>query len=76
MAGEKPLSKPATPDSSKPNRALKFRLDKLDGTHLYLAERGLTPETIQEFDLGFCSKGMMADRIAIPISDPEGNVFS
>ncbi len=53
----KPVFKPATPESAKPNPALKFRLDKLDRNHPYLAERGLTPETVEDFDLGFCSKG-------------------
>ena len=73
---EKPVSKPATPETTKPNPPLKFRLDKLDGNHAYLTERGLTPETIQDFDLGFCSKGMMAEHIAIPIRDPDGNVVA
>jgi len=72
----KPDSKPATPEITKPNPPLKFRLDKLDRNHAYLTERGLTPETIQDFEVGFCSKGMMAERIAIPIRDPDGNVVA
>ena len=59
-----------------PNKPLKFRLDKLERDHPSLAERGLTPETIAEFDIGFCGKGMMADRIAIPIHNPEGQVVA
>ena len=72
----KPVSKPATPESTKPNPALKFRLDKLDRNHAYLTERGLTPETIQDFEVGYCSKGMMAERIAIPIHEPDGKVVA
>jgi DNA primase len=81
-----PVTKPAarsislpkpTPESSAPNAPLKFRLDKLERTHPYLTEqRGLTPETIVDFGIGFCSKGMMADRIAIPIHNVKGEVVA
>jgi DNA primase len=59
-----------------PNKPLKFRLDKLQSDHPYLAERGITPETIAEFGVGFCGKGMMADRIAMPIHNPDGQVVA
>jgi len=66
-----------TPESNVPNAPLKFRLDKLERTHPYLTEqRGLTPETIVDFGIGFCSKGMMADRIAIPIHNVKGEVVA
>jgi DNA primase len=55
---------------------LKFRLDKLERDHPYLAERGLSLETVVDFAIGFCGKGMMAERIAIPIHNPEGNVVA
>jgi DNA primase len=43
----------------------------------YLTEqRGLTPETIVDFGIGFCAKGMMADRIAIPIHNAKGEVVA
>ena len=38
--------------------------------------RGLTPETILDFGVGYCRKGMMAERIAIPIHNPEGGVVA
>jgi DNA primase len=73
----KPASKPApAPEATGPNKPLKFRLDKLERAHPYLADRGLTPETIVDFGIGYCSKGMMAERIAIPIHDPEGQVVA
>ena len=59
-----------------PNAPLKFRLDKLEREHPYLMERGLTLETIVDFGVGFCAKGMMAGRIAIPIHNPEGGVVA
>lgn len=79
---EVPKPKPsATPVASQDNvglnKPLKFRLDKLERNHPYLTEtRGLTLETIVDFGIGFCAKGMMADRIAIPICNPEGNVVA
>lgn len=53
------------------NKPLTFSL-KLDPSHPYLAERGLTPETVKAFGLGYCSRGVMKGRIAIPIHDMEG----
>jgi len=73
-----PVPKKPAPVAEKgaPNAPLKFRLDKLERSHPYLAERGLTLETIVDFGIGFCAKGMMAERIAIPIQNPEGNVVA
>jgi DNA primase len=76
----KPAAKPApapAPENGIPNKPLQFRLDKLQREHPYLVkERGLTLETIVDFGIGFCAKGMMADRIAIPIQNPEGKVVA
>jgi DNA primase len=63
-------------ENGVPNKPLKFRLDKLQSDHPYLAERGLTPETVAAFGTGFCGKGMMAERIALPIHNPEGEVVA
>ena len=43
--------------------------------HPYLATRGLSPETIAEFDLGFCATGPLRNRIAIPVHDAQGQVI-
>jgi DNA primase len=76
-AAAKPAAKPApAQENGAPNKPLQFRLDKLERSHPYLAERGLTLETIVDFGIGFCAKGMMADRIAIPIQNPEGKVVA
>jgi len=78
----RPVARPATspkaaPERNIPNPPLKFRLDKLERNHPYLTEqRGLTPETIVDFGIGFCAKGMMADRIAIPIHNAKGEVVA
>src|SRR6266853_1252703 len=78
VATQKPASPKAIPvsETTGPNKPLKFRLDKLEPGHPYLATRGLTLETIKEFGIGYCVKGMMAERIAIPIHNPEGNVVA
>ncbi len=78
IAQPKPASKKAVaePQTSGPNKPLKFRLDKLEREHPYLLERGLTLETIVDFGVGFCAKGMMAERIAIPIHNAEGGVVA
>ncbi|MCF7765001.1 MAG: hypothetical protein K9N62_15135 [Verrucomicrobia bacterium] len=68
--------RPKPSGSEGPNPPLKFRLDKLDRKHPYLFERGLTSETIEDFGIGYCSKGMMIGRIAIPINDSEGRVVA
>jgi DNA primase len=78
-AAPKPAPKKPAPVGEKgaPNAPLKFRLDKLEREHPYLVkDRGLTLETIIDFGIGFCSKGMMADRIAIPIRNVKGEVVA
>src|SRR5665213_1010963 len=73
----KPAARPApVVENGAPNKPLQFRLDKLERSHPYLAERGLTLETVVDFGVGFCAKGMMADRIAIPIQNAEGKVVA
>ena len=42
----------------------------------YLAERGLSAETIQSFGLGFCGKGLLAGHIAIPIHNADGKLVA
>jgi DNA primase len=49
------------------NPPLRFRLHGLKTFHPYLQERGLSAATIQTFGLGYCTFGIMAGRIVIPI---------
>ncbi|MBI1175804.1 toprim domain-containing protein [bacterium] len=49
------------------NAPLDFELKSLDAAHPYLRERGFTSETIAHFGLGYCSRGMLKGRIAIPL---------
>lgn len=69
--------KSAAPEDEKgENKPLEFVLKNLQTEHPYLTERGLSPETIQTFGLGFCQKGLMAGRIAIPIHNPKGELLA
>jgi DNA primase len=54
------------------NAPLDFELQRLDYSHPYLRERGFTEETIKAFGLGYCERGLMKGRIAIPLHDAEG----
>ena len=58
------------------NKVLGFALENLDAAHPYLTERGLFPDTIAEFGIGYCSKGIMAGRIAIPIHNSTGELVA
>jgi DNA primase len=54
------------------NAPLDFELQRLEYDHQYLRERGFTLETIKTFGLGYCHRGLMKGRIAIPLHDKEG----
>jgi DNA primase len=54
------------------NAPLDFELQRLEQDHPYLRERGFTLETIKTFGLGYCHRGLMKGRIAIPLHDKDG----
>jgi DNA primase len=54
------------------NAPLDFELQGLDASHPYLPDRGFMPETIARFGLGYCSRGMLKNRLAIPLHDATG----
>lgn len=56
------------------NAPLDFELKGLDPTHPYLRDRGFTAETIAHFGLGYCSRGLLRNRIAIPMHNGEGKL--
>ncbi|MCP4368734.1 MAG: hypothetical protein GY797_11580, partial [Deltaproteobacteria bacterium] len=66
---------PAEPVKEK-NKPLEFTLKNLDQEHDYLKERGLEKETIEFFVVGYCNKGLMKDRIAIPIHNSSGELVA
>ena len=58
-----------------PNKPLGFRLT-LEPDHPYLRERGLKPELVELFGLGFCAKGSMSGRCCVPIENAEGELVA
>ena len=58
------------------NPPLSFALKNLDPEHPYLTARGFTKETIEEFGLGYFTKGLMKGRIAIPIHNEQGELVA
>ena len=76
VAEPKAVPNDAPAASDKPiNPPLPFAL-KLDPAHPYLAERGLGPELVELFGLGFCSRGSMAGPICIPIHNEFGELVA
>ncbi|MDR3560783.1 MAG: CHC2 zinc finger domain-containing protein [Negativicutes bacterium] len=61
-----------------PNPPLKFKLEKLNRSHPYFEERGITLETVIDFGLGFFTgdKGLMVGRIVIPINNVNGELVA
>ncbi len=83
----KDRAEPPAPAESKPketekqpelplvvNAPLDFILKQLIPQHTYLSGRGFLPETIAHFGLGFCVKGLLAGRIAIPLHNQAGEL--
>ncbi len=56
------------------NAPLGFELKGLNREHPYLLNRGFSQATIDHFGLGFCSRGYLKDRVAIPLHDHEGKL--
>jgi DNA primase len=63
-------------EKKQKNEPLKFALKSLDQEYPYLNERGLEKKTIKYFEMGYCTKGMMKDRIAIPIHNSNGELLA
>lgn len=60
----------------KENPPLTFELKTLKNDHPYLFERRLDRETIEQFGLGYCSRGVHRGRIAIPIHNANGELVA
>ena len=74
----KPAPAPTKTEDDAPgeNKPLEFELKHLQAEHPYLTERGLSAETVQTFGLGFCPKGILNGRIAIPIHNGTGQLVA
>jgi DNA primase len=77
IKSEKPISKQNEgPDKRELNPPLEFELKSIDTEHPFFNEHGIEPGTVKHFGLGFCSKGIMKGRIAIPIHDEQGRLVA
>ena len=66
----------AAPEEEDPeNQELTFELKKLSTDHPFFAQRGIVPETIAEFGLGYCSRGLMKERVVFPIHRHDGKLI-
>ena len=67
---------PAPKDLPTENPPLTFTLKTLDPHHESLVPLGLWPETIERFGAGYCGKGLLKGRMAIPIHSPTGDLLA
>jgi len=75
LEAKAPVPAPPAASDGPINPPLTFAL-KLDAKHPYLVERGLSAELVAEFGLGYCSRGVMAGRICVPIHNPAGQLVA
>ena len=69
------LEASAPDNSSEPeNKELTFELKTLSVEHPFFTERSIAPETVQHFGLGFCTKGLMKERIVFPLHRIDGKL--
>jgi DNA primase len=83
LGKSRPPEKSAQPKKAEPkderpvvvNQPLDFELKGLDAEHPYLIGRGFTPETIRHFGLGYCGRGLLKTRVAIPLHGADGKLL-
>jgi DNA primase len=71
-----PRAEAKSPILPEINPPLRFTLRDLEPAHPYLETRGLAPETLAAFGVGYCTRGMLAGWIAIPIHNAAGQVVA
>ena len=49
------------------NAPLDFELKQLDTSHPYFPENEIAREAVEHFGLGYCSRGMLGNHIAVPL---------
>jgi DNA primase len=66
----------APEDAKGPNRPLAFTLKTLDPAHPGLAPLGLPRETLAGLQAGYCAKGLLKGRLAVPVHDRAGSLLA
>ena len=64
------------PKQCKINPPLTFTLKKLKPNHTFFDERGITAQTVKYFGLGYCERGILKGRIAIPIHNEKNELVA
>jgi DNA primase len=77
VAADRPdeTTKHDTAEGEPENKELTFQLRTVSVDHPFFAERRISAETVQLFGLGFCSKGMMKDRVVFPVHRWDGKLI-
>lgn len=78
---EAPSASPEAPPAAKEvpptsNPPLAFTLKTLDPHHESLSLLGFSTATIERFGAGYCAKGLLKGRFAIPIHNAEGELVA
>jgi DNA primase len=68
-----PAAKETLPTSNPP---LAFTLKTLDPYHESLSPLGFSAGTIERFGAGYCARGLLKDRLAIPIHNVRGELLA
>ena len=64
------------PAEKKENKPLKFSLTNVIPEHEFFEDKGIIPDTVKHFELGYYGgKGMMKDRIVTPIHNEKGELI-
>jgi len=63
------------PGEDPENKELSFELKNLSVDHPFFKERGIAPESVKHFGMGFCSRGLMKDRIVFPLHRRDGKLI-
>ncbi len=73
---EAPMQEESEPEDERGNKPLGFSLKNLDAGHELLEPVGFDRTTLERFEAGYCAKGMMKGRLAIPIHSPTGDLLA
>lgn len=67
---------PETEPVPSENKPLTFTLKNLHTDHSIFSDRGLSPEEVETFGLGICTKGIMENRLVFPIHNGAGELVA
>jgi len=73
---EAPAEEPPIKELRTSNPPLTFTLKTLDPAHPNLAPLGIGAETLAHFGAGYCTKGLLKGRLAIPVHNRVGELVA